>query len=187
MRLRAGVTDRDMQTHEFAVVASGIDQNVENFEDIFFAAGCDDATISFQRGVTILDFAREAKSFSHALITAVRDVMNAGAKVERIEPDSLVSLSEIAKRTGLSRAAISHYALGHRSEGFPFPVARVMTESPLWDWVQVARWIRKGQKADVDVDAVVKARVVKDCNHVLAEAREWPRPALGKKRLAIVA
>src|SRR6266851_551606 len=111
-----------METFEFTIIASGIDPEAENFEDAFIEAGCDDATIAFQRGMLILDFARESKSFIHALVSAVRDVGNAGARIERIEPDPLVSLTDIAKRTGLSKAAISHYALGHRAVGFPSPV-----------------------------------------------------------------
>jgi hypothetical protein len=166
-----------METYEFTIIASGIDPEAENFEDAFIEAGCDDATIALQRGVLILDFAREERSFGHAVYSAVRDAIKAGAKIERIEPDPLVSLSEIAKRTGLTRAAITQYALGHRGEGFPTPVARVMTESPLWDWVQVAQWMRHSHKANIDADVVVKARVVRDCNYYISIGRQEPRLA----------
>ena len=30
---------------------------------------------------------------------------------------------------------------GHRAEAFPPPVAKVTSESPLWDWATVARWM----------------------------------------------
>src|SRR5258708_24099576 len=100
-----------MQAYEFTIVASGLDPEAKDFETAFFAAGCDDATIAFQRGAIVLDFARTARSFGVALATAVRDVERAGARVERIEPDPLVSLSEIAERPGLRPAAISHSAL----------------------------------------------------------------------------
>ena len=53
------------------------------------------------------EFGREARNFVHAVVSAVFDVMRTGAKIERIEPDYLVSLSEIAKRSGLSRSAVS--------------------------------------------------------------------------------
>jgi hypothetical protein len=61
--------------------------------------------------------------------------------VERIEPDWLVSLSDIAERANLTRAAITNYAKGDRGKAFPLPVARITTESPLWDWTEVARWL----------------------------------------------
>jgi len=164
-----------VETYEFSIIASGINPDEEGFETAFIEAGCDDATLAFQRGVLIIDFAREAKSFAHAVAAAIRDVINAGAKIERIEPDPLVSLSEIAKRTGLTKAAVSHYVLGHRGEGFPGPVARVMTDSPLWDWVDVARWMRFHHKANLGIYDVLEARIVRDCNLRFVTERIKPR------------
>ena len=40
----------EMKTHEFTIVASGLDPEMEGYEDRFFEAGCDDATLSFQKG-----------------------------------------------------------------------------------------------------------------------------------------
>lgn len=112
----------------------------------------------------------------------MRDVGRAGARVERVEPDPLVSLSDIAARAGLSRAAISHYALGHRGEGFPAPVARVTTESPLWDWAEVAGWMHRLGKAKVDAAAVQQARLVKACNDTIAAKRRRPAPASRRRK-----
>ncbi|MGE3919018.1 MAG: helix-turn-helix transcriptional regulator [Hyphomicrobiaceae bacterium] len=163
-----------METYAFSIIASGIDPNAEDFENAFFAAGCDDATIAYQRGVLVLDFAREGRSFSHAIVSALSDVRKVGATVERIEPDPLVSLSEIAKRTGLTKAAISNYAHGHREEMFPGPVARVTTDSPLWDWVEVARWLRRRDKMVLSRRELINARVVRDLNLMIAEGRAKP-------------
>lgn len=162
-----------MKSHEFTIVASGIDPQAADFEDRFFEAGCNDATIVYQKGVVILEFARTAKTFLHALASAVTDVRAAGARIERIEPDHLVSLSEIAKRTGLSRSAVSLYAAGERGENFPAPVARVTTESPLWDWVDVARWMYR--RRSMDLDAVVQAKLVKDANIAVLTKGHPPR------------
>jgi hypothetical protein len=169
-----------MAIYEFAVIASGVDPEAEDFEDRFFAAGCDDATLAFQRGAIILDFAREARSFEPAVASAVRDVRKAGATVERIEPDSLVSLSDIAARTGLTRAAISLYATGQRGAGFPAPVSRVTSESPLWDWVAVASWMGELGKSDLPADALEQARAIRKWNARLSaerETRKLPRQA----------
>jgi len=151
-----------MKAHEFTIVASGLDPETEDFEDRFYEAGCDDATISFQKGVIVLDFAREAQTFSKALVSAMEDVQKAGAKIERVEPDYLVSLSDIAARTGLSRAAISLYCKGERGKGFPAPVARVTSESPLWDWADVAHWMQAQRR--LATDEVLKARMIKEAN-----------------------
>jgi hypothetical protein len=85
-----------MKTHEFTIVASGLNPEALDFEDRYFEAGCDDATISFQKGVIVLEFAREAPNFVKALASALSDVQRAGARVERIEPDHLVSMADIA-------------------------------------------------------------------------------------------
>ncbi len=153
------------KTFEFTVVASGLDPAAEDFEDRFFDAGCADATISFQKGLIVLEFDRLAKSFSHALISAFEDVHKAGAKVERFEPDYLVSLTDIANRTGLSKAAISLYAKGERGDAFPLPIARVTSESPLWDWVDVSRWMAAHKK--LPPEDVLRARLVREANIVL--------------------
>ncbi len=158
-----------MKTHEFTIIASGLDPQADDFEDRFYEAGCDDATISFQKGAIILEFAREAPTFAKALVSAFADVQRAGAKVERIEPDNLVSLSDIAARTGLSRAAISLYGKGERGQGFPAPVARVTSESPLWDWVDVSSWMV--QQGKLPADNVTVARIVREAN-LVAQLRD---------------
>ena len=119
-----------METYEFTIIASGVDPFDANFDDKFFEAGCDDATISVQKGAIILEFNRESKTFSHALWSAIRDVEKAGAIITHVEPDHLVSLTDIATRSGLTKAAISNYANGDRGKDFPAPSARVMTLPP---------------------------------------------------------
>jgi hypothetical protein len=156
-----------MKIHNFTIIASGVDATASNFSDRFFEAGCDDATIAVQKGLIVLEFDREARSFSQALMSAIVSVERAGAKIERIEPDYLVSASDISKRAELGRAAISHYAGGLRGKGFPHPVARVTTESPLWDWAQVAAWMYVHDK--LPRSAVLEARVVRELNRIVAE------------------
>lgn len=75
-----------MKTHEFIIIASGLDPAQEDFLDRFYDAGCDDATVAFQKGHIIVDFARGAGSLDDAIASAVAAVKKAGAKVERVEP-----------------------------------------------------------------------------------------------------
>jgi hypothetical protein len=152
-----------MKTHEFTIIASGMNPNDDDFADRFYEAGCGDATIAYQKGLIILEFAREAENFVHAITSAFEDVQKAGAKVEGFEPDYLVSLSDIAERCNLSRSAISLYCKGERGDkAFPSPVARVTSESPLWDWVDVSRWMHKHEK--VGAETVLEARLVREAN-----------------------
>ncbi len=113
----------------------------------------------------ILEFDREAASFSAAVISAFDDVLKTGAKVERFEPDHLVSLADIAKRSGLSRSALTNYHKGERGEGFPTPVARVTSDSPLWDWCEIAGWLHG--RDQLEKEQLVQARIVKEANLVI--------------------
>lgn len=151
-----------MTNHRFTIIAADLDPQAEDFGERFFEAGCDDATISVQKGAIILEFGRDARTFGGALISAIANVRAAGAKVVHVEPDHLVSLADIALRAGISRAAASNYAKGSRGRGFPAPVARVTTESPLWDWVEVARWLHR--RGRLPAREVVRARIVRHAN-----------------------
>ena len=154
-------------THEFTIVASGPDPRADDFESRFYDAGCDDATVSFQKGHVLIDFAREADTFAEALASAIEAVRAAGAVVVRVEPDPLVSLSDIAARADMTRAAISLYAKGARGDGdFPAPVARVTTESPLWEWAAVSKWLYRRRK--LARPEVVAALAVAEANALVA-------------------
>jgi hypothetical protein len=154
-----------MKTFEFSIIASGFDSDYD-YEDALFEAGCDDATLSFQKGVLIAEFDREAVSFSSAVASACLAVKSAGWKVERVEPDHLVSLSEIAERSKLSKQAISLYIKGERLAGFPSPTAKITSKHPLWDWQEVADWLY--QQNHIAMEEVVRARIVKEANTYLA-------------------
>jgi hypothetical protein len=164
-----------MKTFEFSIIASGLDPTAEDFEKWFYDAGCDDATISFQNGHIIVDFAREAETLESAIASAVKAVKKAGAKVDRVEPDPLVTLADMAKRTGLTRAAMTNYFKGARARGFPSPVAKVTSESPLWAWPSVARWLFR--RSLISRDAVLAAETFKEAN----KAIEQDAPNLEKR------
>jgi hypothetical protein len=130
-----------MNSYEFSIVATGLSIDGDEWEDAFYAAGCDDALVSIQRGVFLIEFEREAESAAAAVESACADVRRAGATVKRIEPDPLVSSSDIAERAGITRQAVSLYVRGERGEGFPAPIACVTSSRPLWCWREVAEWL----------------------------------------------
>jgi hypothetical protein len=154
-----------MKTYEFMIVASGLDPQADDFERRFYAAGCDDATISFQKGSIIVDFARDAESVATAIASAVACVTAAGAKVIRIEPDPLVSLADIAARTGMTRAAMTQYAKGQRGQNFPAPIAKVTSASPLWSWAEVAQWLFRQDRLTREL--AIEAEAVRVANEVI--------------------
>lgn len=161
-----------METFEFTIIASGLDPEAHDFEQRFYDAGCDDALVAFQKGHIIVDFAREAETMEDAIKSAIANVRSAGAHVDRIEPDPLVNLSEIAARAGVTRAAVSQYAKGVRAEGFPAPVAKVTSDSPLWEWADVARWLHSRNR--LSEAAALQAEALSAANEdIAAEEREF--------------
>lgn len=73
-----------MSKYEFTIIASGLDPQADDFEARFYDAGCDDATISFQKGHIIVDFTREASSIDVAISSAVSQVISTAASVDRV-------------------------------------------------------------------------------------------------------
>jgi hypothetical protein len=164
-----------VKNYEFTIVSNCPNADIASLSEKLFDAGCDDATVSLQKGVAIIEFDRESKNFFHALKSALGDVKSVGVEVLHIAPDHLVSLSDIAMRAGVTRAAVSNYAKGIRGKDFPLPVVRITTDTPLWDWVDVARWlVRHGKLTSSDI---VEARVVKRENSEILRQRDHLRAA----------
>jgi len=168
-----------MKTYEFSIIASGLNPEDVYFEALFYDGGCDVALVSFQKGHIILDFAREANSIQEAIDSSVENVIAVGATVDRVEPDPLVSLSEIADRVGFTRAALTNYAKGNREKDFPAPVARVTTHSPLWDWSAVAVWLFQRKK--ISRDDAMTAIVVATANEVIRSGQKYLGPAFHER------
>jgi hypothetical protein len=141
-----------MKIHEFTLVIEtqdGSDRGLDGQEDALFEAGCDDATLSFRKGIAYLDFDREAGDLETAIISAIQQVEQAGMNlwVKRVEPSDLVTSSEIARRLGRSRQSVQQLISGTRGEGnFPLPVAGVTAKTMLWSWQEVAGWFLKNGK-----------------------------------------
>lgn len=145
-----------MKTYDFTFIVDA-DPHSEGFEDRFIGAGCDDATFILMRGAAAISFDREAPSYRAAVLSAYQQIKSVGAGIIRFEPDFLVSASDIAERSGLTRAAIGLFSKGERRDDFPAPCARIGTANPLWDWVDVSKWLVQQGKLDETVhrDAIV--------------------------------
>ncbi|MGZ8614966.1 MAG: helix-turn-helix transcriptional regulator [Actinomycetota bacterium] len=128
--------------------------------DALFDAGCDDATFGIVDGVGFGDFRRVARSFLGAASTAIRQVDSVpGVQVVRIGSEDLVTMAEIARRLSRSRESVRLLAADARGPGgFPPPVARIRSRSPLWRWVDVATWA-EGALGHADPDAGLIASI----------------------------
>ncbi len=129
--------------HNFTLVLAGVREPLsDELEHSVFEAGCDDAILGIRNGVAFLEFDRQAATLPEAILAAIQDVETVeGIDVLRVEPDDLVTASEIARRTGRSRESIRLLAAGMRGPGgFPPPVHNLRGQSPLWRWAEVAEW-----------------------------------------------
>lgn len=158
-----------MKTYSFTIACAPVEDGRESDDvvDALYEAGCDDALVVERAGAFVLEFDREAATFAKAIFTAFADVCRAGLCPVRIEPDPLVSSRDIAERAGLTRAAVTNYAKGTRGHGFPLPVARFDTSSPLWKWTEVSRWLRENAPDRIDRDAVLRAGWIDRANAIL--------------------
>jgi hypothetical protein len=138
-----------MKTHEFTLIIETPENHFDGLEDTLFEAGCDDATLSFRKGIAYLNFDRDAEDLESAIISAIQQVEQAGLNlwVKRVEPSDLVTRSEIARRLGRSRQSVQQLISGTRGTGdFPLPVAGVTAKTMLWSWQEVSGWFLKNEK-----------------------------------------
>jgi hypothetical protein len=79
--------EKDMKTHWFDVIATGLDHQADDFEKKFYDAGCDDALLVVRDGIICVSFARDAATMDEAIVTATDAVRATGASIIRIDKD----------------------------------------------------------------------------------------------------
>jgi hypothetical protein len=79
----------------------------------------------------------------------------------------------------MTRAAISQYSKGQRSDNFPAPVAKVTAGTSLYDWAQVATWLYQHEKPSRD--QAIEAAAVKEVNEALRTHEPNLRDALQQR------
>lgn len=132
-----------MSTHEFTLIVEGPDLQDELLVDVLFEAGLDDATIGRLGSIQYLDFDREAESLADAVFSATNQLESTvpNARVVHLEPDDLVTMSEIAERVGRTRESIRLLISGARGPGgFPAPATHFRSRQRMWRWQEVAIW-----------------------------------------------
>lgn len=131
-----------MTEFEFTLVIEG-DLSQEVVARALFEAGCDDATFGVIDGMGYGDFLREAPSLAEAVLLALRQVESVGSlHVRRVEPDDIVTMSDIADRLERTRESVRLLVAGRRGPGgFPSPISHGMERSRLWRWSEVVGWM----------------------------------------------
>ena len=186
------MSDKPMceREYDFSLILSGVTELTEDKAEALFAAGCDDATPSVIYGRVWLEFSRVATSYKNAVLSAIRDVRraNIGADVERNDECNLVTLSEIARKSGKTPQYVHQLVTGARGPGrFPPPECHLTDTVLLWAWCTVSFWLTESN--------IVRPEVVEDLdtayliNSALEELRDGrcPQPTATeslKKELA---
>jgi hypothetical protein len=156
-----------MTTHQFRI---RLDREPDDAEIDALGAVCDDAGLTYGNGTGELDFDRDAPSFVDAIFSAIADVEGAtGLRVVTVDADPLVSVLDIAERTGRSREAVRQAITGLRARPFPSPVNGLGARHRLWRWSEVASFY------GIDDDSTRQAALVADAaNGWLALRRSAP-------------
>jgi hypothetical protein len=165
-------------THSFTLVLSGVSEIHQDLADALFEAGCDDTLLGSRDGVVYLDFDREAETFREAVDGAIADVarVRMPVTVARVEPDDLVTASEIARRLGRSRESVRQLVRGSRGPGgFPAPISSVRGSSRIWSFREVVRWfVEIYPRSRTDTALLAHAEYVARRNAELAAERRTP-------------
>lgn len=132
-----------MSTYEFTFMVS--DRLSDDQVDELFDRA-DDVTPEREDSGTLLGFDRTADNLAAALVSALRDVEAAGIQVSAVRSEDLVTLKEIAARTGRSYESARLLATGKRGPGgFPPPMS---TDGwSLYSWAQVRQWFARDYPA----------------------------------------
>jgi len=141
-----------MPLHEFIMIVEGPDLQDDGVIDALFEAGCDDALIGRTDCTQYLDFGREADTFEEAVFSAIADVESvAGVKVVRLADIGLLSMSDIATRTGRTRESVRLLIAGKRGPGgFPPPVTDPRRRNRMWWSDEVYRWFSESLGEQVE-------------------------------------
>ena len=131
-----------MKTYEYSLTfrLPASNPNPDDYLDILFEAGCDDALIGLgTQGSIAIDFTRLKSSASKAVHSAINQVKMAipGVELLEVKPD-LVGLSDIAELVNCSRQNIRKLAVDSK---VAFPQPSVSGSVPLWHFFEVGRWL----------------------------------------------
>ena len=176
-----------MREHQFTLIVDGVDLQDEAPFEALFEAGCDDATVGRVGPVQYLDFDRSAKSLADAVFSATEAIESAGvgARVIHLEPDDLVTMSEIAERTGRTRESVRMLIGGARGPGgFPAPATHFRSRQPMWRWQEVVAWFAEALGEAQKVGPAANAEFITAFNAGLAWRRVDHRlPEAHRRRL----
>ena len=154
-----------MSEYDFTLIIEGTYFDDDETVDAVYEAGCDDATVGYSNGIPLASFTREAESLEAAILSAIRDLETVdGVRVVRVDDTGLVSMADIAERTGRTRESVRLLVEGKRGPGgFPAPATNPFRRHRLWRWLEVDRWF----------EASIKGHQLDEQGHAVAAINAW--------------
>jgi len=133
-----------MTNHTFTLIIEAPDLQSDELIDQIFEAGCDDALIGRSNWIQYADFDREADTFDNAILSAIAALESIeGVRVSRLADAGVISMADIATRTGRTRESVRLLVNGERGPGgFPPPVTDPRSRYRLWRSDEVDHWFR---------------------------------------------
>jgi hypothetical protein len=149
-----------MTTQEFTAV---LDRPVATDEDHdrLFEAGLDDTS---PEG-SLLHVHRRSESVAEAILSVVIDANKAGFTVVGLLNQDLVTLEQIATRTGRTYESVRKLRSGQRGPG-GFPQPQSVGSFTLYSWSQVADWFRARLRVDLSANDAAD-QVLAAADHLL--------------------
>jgi hypothetical protein len=134
-----------MTTHNFTLIVDGPDLQADELIDAIFEAGCDDALIGRADGIQFAEFDRDAPTLQDAVLSAIADLESInGVTALRLSYAGLISMADIAARTGRTRESVRLLITGERGPGgFPPPVTDPRSRYRLWRSDDVETWLHE--------------------------------------------
>jgi hypothetical protein len=171
-----------MSTYWFELETGPV-QDLEEAAERLYSV-CDDGQLAGdERGGTI-SFSREALNAAKAILSAIDDSERAGLSVTGVTED-LVTVEDIAEKTGRTSQAVGHWITGERGPGhFPDPVIHRSSRIRLYSWAQVTHWLSDARLGDMDPAAAEVAGAAAEVNTLL-RARQVLRDAPTAQREAM--
>lgn len=177
--------------YSFRITFRGDLGDPEEVVDALYGSGCDDATVSVERdgSAGYADFDRDADDALTAVVTAVEQIEATGLHIDSVG-DDLVSVADIAERTGRSQQTVSAWITKVRGPG-GFPASCIDRHwGAVYSWAEVTQWLARHRLVGLDPAAVEAAAACAAVSALLdarAKLRALPAPAVRRARRLLAA
>lgn len=168
-----------MNNYQFKLIFQiNPNENAENYLDLLFEAGCDDALFGLGRlGNLGAEFTREADSAFNAIKTAIEDVTKVIPHAKLIKADPyIMNLSEMAYIFGCTKQNLSKYARGYTAVNHVFPRPIICGKIDYWYVIEVSTWLQKHTKIIIDNENIEIFDVIHAINLAIEVMRSKSDP-----------